>query len=79
MRQTLLELRFEEALLSVPLVGAIDVAAFLPPLYFSADNVFLVNGMQGDIRVQSRLSGVEMGLKVLRFEFELEAVPAGNR
>jgi hypothetical protein len=71
---SLLELRFEEA--EIPMVvGSIDVAPFLPPLRFPAESLWLVAGAEGDVRVRSRLSTIEMGRKVVRFEFDLETVP----
>jgi len=70
-----LELRFEEV--RVPLlVGAIDVAPFLPPLSFPAEDIWRVEGAEGDVRVRSRLVSVEMGQKVVRFEFDLETLPS---
>ena len=71
----LLELRFEEVQISLPLAGSIDIAAFLTPLQFPAENVWRVEGAEGDVRVRSKLSGIDMGSKVLRFEFELAAGP----
>jgi hypothetical protein len=73
-----LDLRFEEARLSLPLVGSVDVAALLPPLRFPAENVFLVKGMPGDVQVRSRLAGVEMGRRVLRFDFDMETLDPGE-
>lgn len=70
---SLLELRFEEA--EIPLVvGSIDVAPFLPPLRFPAESLWLVAGVEGDVHVRSSLSAIEMGRKVVRFEFDLETV-----
>ncbi len=72
----LLELRFDEVQINLPLAGSIDIAAFLTPLQFPAENVWRVEGADGDVRVSSKLSGIEMGSRVLRFEFELVAGPA---
>ena len=71
----LLELRFDEVEINLPLVGSIDIAAFLTPLQFPAENVWRVEGAEGDIQVHGKLSGIDMGLHVLRFEFELVAGP----
>ena len=71
----LLELRFDEVEINLPLAGSIDIAAFLTPVQFPAVNVWRVEGADGDIRVHSKLSRIDMGLKVLRFEFELVAGP----
>jgi len=71
----LLELRFDEVEINLPLAGSIDIAAFLTPLQFPAENVWRVEGAEGDIRVHAKLSGIDMGLNVLRFEFDLVAMP----
>ncbi len=71
---SLLELRFEEVEIRLPLAGSIDVSAFLPPLRFPAENLWLVAGAEGDVQLRSRLNEIQMGLKVLRFDFDLEAV-----
>lgn len=70
----MLELRFDEVGIPLPLAGSIDAAPFLTPLRFPADDVFLVEGSRGDVKVHSRLAKVEMGAAVLRFEFDLEVV-----
>lgn len=77
--QSLLELRFDEVGIPLPLAGAIDAAPFLTPLRFPADDVFLVEGARGGVEVRSRLSRVEMGAKVVRFEFELDVADSGKR
>ena len=71
----LLELRFDKVQINLPLAGSIDIATFLPPLQFPAENVWRVEGADGDIRVHSKLSGIDIGSEVLRFEFELVAGP----
>jgi hypothetical protein len=70
----ILELRFEEAKISLPLVRLIDIAPFLPPMRFPTDSVFLIAGVRGDVEVRSRLTDIAMGQKVVRLEFELETV-----
>ncbi len=72
-----LELRFDEVEIPLPLAGKLDIASFLPPLEFSADNLFRVAGAGGDIHIRSTLIAIEMGIKVLRFEFDLSARPGG--
>ena len=69
-----LELRFEQAEISLPLLGEINIAPFLPPIRFPAENAFLVAGVEGDVEVRSRLSSIVMGQKVVRLEFDLETV-----
>ncbi len=71
----LLELRFDEVQINLPLAGSIDIAAFLTPLQFPAVNVWRVEGADEEILVRSKLSKIDMGWKVLRFEFELVAGP----
>jgi hypothetical protein len=70
--KSLLELRFEQASVGLPLLGSVDLAAFLPPLRLPAENVFLLEATSGDVEVHSRLTGVSMGAKVLRFEFAVQ-------
>ena len=72
---SLLELRFEQVEIPLPLAGSIDVAAFLPPIRFPTDNLWLVAGAEGTIEIKSELSGIEMGRNVVRFEFDLETLP----
>jgi hypothetical protein len=70
-----LEMRFERVSLALPLAKAIDVSPLLPPLRFPAENLWLVAGAEGNnVRVKSRLSAIEMGRKVVRFEINLEAL-----
>lgn len=72
---SLLELRFEQVEIPLPLAGSIDVATFLPPIRLPAENLWLVAGAERTIEIRSELSGIEMGLNVIRFEFDLETVP----
>ena len=72
-RTSMLELRFEEARIALPF-GAIDIASALPPLRFPAEDVWQLDVEPAPVQVRGRLSGIEMGLKVLRFEFDLEIV-----
>ena len=67
-----LELRFEEANISLPLVGVINIAPFLPPMRFPADSVFLIGGAEGNVEFRSRLSNIAMGQKVVRLDFDLQ-------
>jgi hypothetical protein len=72
---SLLELRFEEVRVALPLAGAIDIAPLMPPLRFPAENVFVVAGAVGDVEVRSRLREIQMGQRVVRLEFELDTLP----
>lgn len=69
-----LELRFDEVGIPLPLAGSVDAAPFLTPLRFPADDLFLVAGARGDVVIHSRLQKIEMGLKVVRFDFDLDVV-----
>jgi len=69
---SLLELRFEDTGLAVPLVGQINFARLAPPLRFPADNAFVIEGADGDVPVTSRLTGIEMGRDTIRFEFDVD-------
>ncbi len=68
----LLQLRFDEVPLPLPLAGSIDVGSFFKPLRYPADGVFNLEGGQGDVEVRGRLERVEMGTKVVRFDFDLD-------
>jgi hypothetical protein len=70
-----LVLRFDRAELPLPLAGRVDVARFLPPLRFPAQNLFRVEGARGEVQVQSSLSRVELGQKLLRLSFDLATLP----
>jgi hypothetical protein len=71
---SLLELRFAQAQLALPLLGAVDLATLLPPLRFPADSVFAVGGASGEVDVRSRLAGVRMGKGSIEFEFDLGVI-----
>lgn len=73
---SLLELRFDDAGLAVPLVGQINFARLAPPLRFPADNSFIIAGASGDVGVTSRLAGIQMGRETIRFEFDVDVPEA---
>lgn len=75
--QSVLELRFVEVAIPIPLAGSVDASPFLAPLRFPADDVFLIAGTRGDVQVRSRLSKIEMGTDAVRFEFDLEVIEPG--
>jgi len=72
---SLLELRFENLGLRIPLLGAIDLAALVPPMRYPADNGWVLAGAQGDVPVTSRLTAVKMGARTLRLECDVEVDP----
>jgi len=69
---SLLELRFEDTGLAVPLVGSINFARLAPPLRFPTDNTWAIAGAQGDVPLTSRLVGVEMQKDRIRFNFDVD-------
>lgn len=70
-----LELRFRQVRLELPLAGALDIARFLPPLRFPADNLFMLDGASGPVEIHSRLQRVQMLQGSIRFGLELEVRP----
>ena len=75
----MLEMRFEQVSLKLPLGAAINVAAFMPPWRFPADNIWVVEGVSGDSEVRSRLAGITMGRQAIHLEFELKVVGSPPR
>ena len=73
---SMLELRFEDTGLAVPLMGSINFARLTPPLRFPADNAWVIAGARGDVPLTSRLVRIEMGEQKIRFEFDVD-VDAG--
>lgn len=71
---SVLEMRFEEVLLPLPL-GKMNIAAFLPPIRIPADGIFQLDGAGGDVNVRSKLAKVRMGREVLQLEFDVQIVP----
>ena len=69
---SMLELRFEDLGLKVPFVGQINLATLVPPMRYPADNVFLLDGAQGEVPVTSRLRKIKMGRETIRFELDVE-------
>jgi hypothetical protein len=72
---SVLELRFQELRVPLPL-GAMDIAPFLAPQRYPADSVFQLDGAQPPVNLRSRLTRVRMAADSLRFEFELDVLPA---
>jgi len=72
--RSLLELRFEAVPLNLG-VGSLDLARFLAPLRYPADEVFLMGGAQGDVEVRSRVRQVVLESDRLRLELSLDVLP----
>jgi hypothetical protein len=62
-----IELRFAQAELRLPL-GRLDIATLVPPMRYPAASVFHLEG----IPMFGRVTGLTIGSKVLRVEFEIE-------
>lgn len=69
-------LRFDEVLLELPLTGAVDIAALLPPLPVMPDTAWTVNSARGRVRVKPQLIDAKTGAKNIRLGFELAVAPA---
>lgn len=70
-----LEMRFEAVSVPVPLMGRIDLARFVPPLQYPTENLFSLQGAEGEVEILARLLRVEMGREVLRFIFDVGVAP----
>ena len=71
-------LRFDKVLLNLPLTGAVDVAALLPPLALMPDAAWIVNAARGKVRVKPNLVDAKTGTKNIRLGFTLDIEPAAN-
>jgi hypothetical protein len=72
---TMLELRFEELILPLPLLGSINVAGLVRPITYNTDAIWLLDGARGDVPVSSSLKEVVMGRDAIRFLFDIEVLP----
>jgi len=72
---SLLELRFEQAQVALPMAGSLDIATFLPPLRFPAEYAWRLAGAAGNVELKSKLTSIEMGRNVLRLAFDVDAGP----
>jgi len=68
-------LRFDEVLLDLPLTGAVDIAALLPPLPVMPDTAWTVNSARGKVRVKPQLVDAKTGAKNIKLGFELAVTP----
>jgi hypothetical protein len=69
-------LRFDKVMLNLPLTGAVDVAALLPPLMLMPDTGWIVNAARGKVRVRPNLVDATTGTKNIRLGFTLDIQPA---
>jgi len=73
-----LQLRFDQVAIKIPLVGKIDLAPMLPPMLFPADNLWAIEGAEGNVTLRSRVTRIGMDRSELQFEFEIDTVGGGN-
>jgi hypothetical protein len=73
--ESFVELRFEELLLDIPLVRAMNLAGAVPKLTFPANTEFLVQGSRGNVEVRSRLADVTLSAAAIHLEFDVDARP----
>lgn len=71
----MLELRFDELSLAVPLLGRVDLARLAAPLRYPAQSVLTLPGGTREVDLVSRLSKVGMTRDALRLEFDVRAKP----
>jgi len=71
-------LRFDKVMLNLPLTGAIDIAALLPPIQLMPGNGWIVDSARGSVRVKPRLTDAKTGANCIRLGLDLEVatVPA---
>ncbi len=67
-----LEMRFVELKIPVPILGEIDIAPFLQPLRYPAEDLWYLAGARGIVHLRSHLVDITMGQRAIRFDFELE-------
>jgi len=67
-----LEMRFVELKIPVPIFGEIDIAPFLHPLRYPAEDLWYLAGARGIVHLRSHLVDITMGQRAIRFDFELE-------
>ena len=72
-------LRFDKVMLNLPLTGAVDVAALLPPLILMPDTGWVVNSARGKVRVRPNLIDATTGTKNIRLGFTLDVEPAETK
>jgi len=54
------------------LLGEFDIAPFLHPLRYPAEDLWYLAGARGIVHLRSHLVGITMGQRAIRFDFELE-------
>lgn len=72
---SMLELRFEELVLPLPLLGSINVAGLVRPIRYDTDAIWLLDGARGEVPISSKLKEIVMGRDAIRFLFDIEVLP----
>ena len=67
-----LEMRFVTLAIPIPIIGDVDIAPFLTPLRYPAEDLWYLAGARGIVHLRSHLVGITMGQRAIRFEFDLE-------
>lgn len=67
-----LEMRFVELAIPVPILGEFDIAPFLHPLRYPAEDLWYLAGARGIVHLRSHLVDITMGQRAIRFDFDLE-------
>mgnify|MGYP001551957181 CR=1 FL=1 len=67
-----LEMRFHELAVPIPLIGDFDIAPFLQPLRYPAEDLWYLAGARGIVHLRSHLVEITMGQRAIRFDFDLE-------
>ncbi len=75
---SMLELRFEELVLPLPLLGSINVAGLVRPIRYNTDATWLLDGARGEVPVNSSLKEIVMGRDAIRFLFDIEVLPVAG-
>jgi len=70
--QSLFEMRFVKLRIPVPILGEFDIAPFLQPLRYPAEDLWYLPGARGTVHLKSRLVDITMGQRAVRFDFELD-------
>jgi hypothetical protein len=68
----LFEMRFAELRVPVPILGDFDIAPFVQPLRYPAEDLWYLPGARGTVHLRSRLVNITMGQRAIRFDFELD-------
>jgi hypothetical protein len=74
---SVLVLRFEKLLLSlIPGTPGLDISSALPPLRFPVEGAFDLAAPRGEVRIDSRVTSVNVGSRYVRFDLDLRPAAA---